>query len=67
MRIIIAALLIIGLFALNVFLYRANNATPVPEGCENTEMPQCSGCGIMDCAIKKKLEEKEREEKHEIS
>ena len=64
MRIIVAALLIIGLFALNVYLYRANRATPLPEGCENLETPQCHGCGIMDCAIKQKLQEKERENEH---
>lgn len=60
MSTIVAALLVVGLFALNVYLYRANKATPIPEGCENVELPQCHGCGISDCAIKQKMIEKER-------
>lgn len=65
MQVLVAALLIIGLFALNVYLYRANQATPVPEGCENLKTPQCAGCGIMDCAIKQKLIQEERGKENE--
>jgi len=46
---IVAACIIIGLFFLNVWLYRTNKKTPVPEGCENLT-PDCHSCGIKDCS-----------------
>ncbi len=51
MRAIIAVLLAVGLFLLNVVLLRLNRKTPVPEGCENLK-PDCNACGITDCSMK---------------
>ena len=53
LSIIVAVILVVGLFGINVWLYRANQATPVPEGCEDLT-PQCATCGIVDCAIRSK-------------
>ena len=54
---VVCAILIAGaLLGLNVWLYIANKKTPVPEGCESLK-PDCSGCGITDCAIRRKEEE----------
>ncbi len=51
------AILIAGaLLGLNVWLYTENKKTPVPEGCENLK-PDCNGCGITDCALRRKEEE----------
>lgn len=48
----IYAILIAGaLGAANILLLRMNNATPVPEGCEDLT-PDCSACGIRDCALR---------------
>ena len=54
MKALIAILLITGLFLLNVWLYRNNQKTPVPEGCENLK-PECSACGIRDCAMRRQF------------
>ncbi|MBP3867635.1 MAG: hypothetical protein J6D38_00845 [Solobacterium sp.] len=56
MRVLFGILIAAALLGLNVWLYIANKNTPVPEGCENLK-PDCSGCGITDCAIRKKEEE----------
>lgn len=55
------AVLIVGvLFSINVWLYRNNKKTPVPEGCENFR-PECGACGIRDCAMRSQfLTEEER-------
>ena len=59
MQYLVAVAILVGLFALNVVLYRANKKTPVPEGCENLQ-PDCEACGIQACPIRKV----EREEEH---
>ena len=51
MKILVAVLLVMGLFGLNVLLYKKNRETPVPEGCENL-VPDCKACGITDCALR---------------
>ena len=47
--------IILALFYINVYLYRANKKTPVPEGCENLK-PDCAACGIEKCAIRDQKE-----------
>ena len=56
-RIIVAVVLAAGLFLLNVVLLRLNKKTPVPEGCENLT-PDCSACGMKDCAMRGTYEKK---------
>lgn len=52
LSVVVAILLVVSLFVLNAWLYKANKNTPVPEGCENLQ-PDCKGCGIKDCAVRK--------------
>ncbi|MCR5229569.1 MAG: hypothetical protein K6D03_05540 [Solobacterium sp.] len=53
------AVLVAGvLLGLYVILMTLNKKTPVPEGCENLR-PDCKACGIADCAVRVKYEEKE--------
>ena len=59
MSYLVACAILVGLFALNVWLYRANQKTPVPEGCENLQ-PDCEACSMQGCPIRKV----EREEDH---
>ena len=56
MSVLFAILIAGALLGLNAWLYAANKNTPVPEGCENLK-PDCTGCGITDCALRKKEEE----------
>lgn len=56
MSVIFAILIAAALLGLNVWLYTANKKTPVPEGCENLK-PDCHGCGITDCTLRRKEEE----------
>ena len=56
MNVIFAILIAAALLGLNVWLYTANKKTPVPEGCENLK-PDCHGCGITDCTLRRKEEE----------
>lgn len=58
MRILFAILIAGALLGLNVWLYQANRKTPVPEGCE-TLKPDCRGCGITDCSLRRKEENRE--------
>ncbi len=51
MKYLIAMLLVGGLFGANVFLYKKNSETPVPEGCEDLT-PDCNACGITDCTLR---------------
>ncbi len=51
MQSIIGVLILLALFIANVYLYRANKNTPLPEGCENLK-PDCAACGIAHCAIR---------------
>lgn len=53
------AVLIAGvLLGIYIYLYTANHNTPVPEGCENLK-PDCTACGITDCAVRKEMVGKE--------
>lgn len=52
MKILAAVLLTAGLVLLYALAHRANKNTPVPAGCENLK-PDCRGCGITDCAVRK--------------
>ncbi len=52
MKILFAVLIAGALVGLNAWLYTANKKTPVPEGCEDLK-PDCRGCGITDCALRK--------------
>jgi len=52
---VLAAVIIICLFLMNVWLYDKNKKTPVPEGCENLK-PECGSCGIADCALRSRYE-----------
>jgi hypothetical protein len=45
-------------------LLQANKKTPVPKGCENLK-PDCRGCGITDCALKRELEDQAKGAKTE--
>lgn len=56
MNSIFAVLIAVALFGVNALLYVLNKKTPVPEGCEDLT-PDCAGCGIMDCAMRRKKEE----------
>ena len=56
MSVIFAILIVASLLGLNVWVYTANTKTPVPEGCENLK-PDCHGCGITDCTLRRKEEE----------
>ena len=58
MNILFGILIAGALVGLNVWLYAANKKTPVPEGCENLK-PDCRGCGITDCALRRKEENRE--------
>ena len=51
LRIVVAALLAVGFFALNVWLLRLNQKTPKPEGCEDLKA-ECSACGISECSVR---------------
>ncbi|HAE15695.1 MAG TPA: hypothetical protein DCG51_04010 [Erysipelotrichaceae bacterium] len=51
MNFIYAILIGAALGALNIFLLKKNRETPVPEGCEDLS-PDCSACGIADCALR---------------
>ena len=61
MSVIFAILIAASLLGLNVWLYTANEKTPVPEGCENLK-PDCAACGIGDCALRSKFLEMKEEE-----
>ena len=56
MSVIFAILIAAALLGLNAWLYVANKNTPVPEGCESLQ-PDCNGCGITDCTLRRKQEE----------
>ena len=56
MSVIFGILIAAVLLGLNVWLYTANKKTPAPEGCENLR-PDCTGCGITDCTLRRKEEE----------
>jgi hypothetical protein len=58
MKILFAILIAGSLLGLNVWLYKANKNTPVPEGCENLK-PDCHGCGITDCSLRRTEEIRE--------
>lgn len=58
MPIVVAVILAVGFLGLNVLLYRLNQKTPVPEGCENLTV-ECSACGIADCEIRRTEQKKE--------
>ncbi len=59
MNALYAILIALALLALNIWLYRANQKTPVPQGCENLK-PDCHGCGITDCELKNSLENQKK-------
>lgn len=61
LRIFIAILLAVGFFALNVWLLRLNQKTPVPEGCEDLKA-ECSACGLTDCSVRRAPQKKEEDE-----
>lgn len=63
MRALLAALIVAVLFGANVWLYRSNKKTPVPEGCENLR-PECGSCGIKDCAMRGQLMTERKEDNH---
>ena len=50
-----AVLIAVALFGVNALLYVLNKKTPVPEGCEELR-PDCTGCGVVDCELRKKKE-----------
>lgn len=50
MKYVYAVLIVVALFALVIWSYRANKRTPVPKGCENLH-PDCKACGLTDCEI----------------
>ena len=58
MNVVIAILIIIGLFVLNAYLFVKNKHTPVPKGCENLT-PDCGSCGLTDCTSRVKPIRKE--------
>ncbi|MBR4455040.1 MAG: hypothetical protein IKS32_02310 [Solobacterium sp.] len=60
MSVLFAILIAASLLGLNVVLYRMNKNTPVPEGCEELK-PDCTGCGITDCTLRRKEEEHEHD------
>ncbi|MCH3960946.1 MAG: hypothetical protein LKF53_04225 [Solobacterium sp.] len=61
MKVLIAIVLVAGLFLLNVFLFRKNKHTPVPKGCENLT-PDCGSCGMSDCTSRMKPIRKEEDD-----
>lgn len=63
MKVLIAVVLVVGLFGVNVFLLRENRKTPVPEGCENLT-PDCKACGIKDCSMRNTLKGEKSDGNH---
>ncbi|MBQ9328129.1 MAG: hypothetical protein IJ225_06295 [Solobacterium sp.] len=61
MNVIVAILIAAALLGLNAWLYVANKNTPVPEGCESLK-PDCAGCGITDCAVRIRQNDREENE-----
>ena len=55
MNALYAVLIAFALLALNIWLLRANQKTPVPKGCENLT-PECHGCGITDCELRNSMD-----------
>jgi hypothetical protein len=60
MNVLIAILIVVGLFGINAYLFAKNKHTPVPKGCENLT-PDCGSCGITDCATRTKPIRKEED------
>lgn len=56
MRVLFAILIAGALVGLNAWLYIANKNTPAPEGCDSLK-PDCTGCGITSCSLRRKEEE----------
>ena len=49
MEYVIAGLLFVGLSFLFIGLYVLNKRTPKPEGCEQADLEECSGCAMKIC------------------
>ncbi|MCH4207805.1 MAG: hypothetical protein LKF50_05810 [Solobacterium sp.] len=63
-NVLYAILIAAALLGINIWLLQANKKTPVPKGCENLK-PDCRGCGITDCALKRELEDQAKGAKTE--
>lgn len=61
MKYVYAVLIVVALFALVIWSYRANKRIPVPKGCENLH-PDCKACGLTDCELRSNVLNKIEEE-----
>ncbi len=59
-----AIFLVGGLIAMFLLSYLANSRTKKPEGCEDLK-PDCSSCPSTSCALRTKIEEKQKTNKSE--